>query len=124
MDTAYISAIAALSGSVIGGLTSLAASWLSQSAQARAQQVIQDKSRRQDLYKVFIEDASRLYGEALMTDKAEISNLVGLYAMVSRMRILSASPVPRQGNSGADAVDQTAHTARICLTPPHSVPGE
>jgi hypothetical protein len=98
MDTAYISAIAALSGSVIGGLTSLAASWLSQSAQARAQQVIQDKSRRQDLYKVFIEDASRLYGEALMTDKAEISNLVGLYAMVSRMRILSASPV-------ADAAD-------------------
>ena len=98
MDTAYISAIAALSGSVIGGLTSLAASWLSQSAQARAQQVIQDQSRRQDLYKVFIEDASRLYGEALMTDKAEISNLVGLYAMVSRMRILSASPV-------ADAAD-------------------
>ena len=98
MDTAYISAIAALSGSVIGGLTSLAASWLSQSAQARAQQVIQDKSRRQELYKVFIEDASRLYGEALMTDKAEISNLVGLYAMVSRMRILSASPV-------ADAAD-------------------
>jgi len=98
MDTAYISAIAALSGSVIGGLTSLAASWLSQSAQARAQQVIQDKGRRQELYKVFIEDASRLYGEALMTDKAEISNLVGLYAMVSRMRILSASPV-------ADAAD-------------------
>ena len=71
---------------------------MSQSAQARAQQVIQDKGRRQELYKVFIEDASRLYGEALMTDKAEISNLVGLYAMVSRMRILSASPV-------ADAAD-------------------
>ena len=36
MDPAYISAIAALAGSAIGGLTSLAASWLSQNVQARA----------------------------------------------------------------------------------------
>jgi polyphosphate kinase 2 len=34
MDTAYFSAIAALSGSVVGGLTSLAASWVTQNAQA------------------------------------------------------------------------------------------
>ena len=107
MDTAYISAIAALSGSVIGGLTSLAASWLSQSAQARAQQVIQDKSRRQELYKAFIEDASRLYGEALMTDKAEISNLVGLYAMVSRMRIHSAPPVAEAADDVVRLIIQT-----------------
>ncbi len=107
MDTAYISAIAALSGSVIGGLTSLAASWLSQSAQARAQQVIQDKSRRQELYKAFIEDASRLYGEALMTDKAEISNLVGLYAMVSCMRIHSAPPVAEAADDVVRLIIQT-----------------
>lgn len=93
MDTAYISAIAALSGSVIGGLTSLAASWVTQNAQAQIEQRIQDKTRRQELYKTFIEEASKLYGDALMTDKAEISNLVDLYAMVSRMRILSAPPV-------------------------------
>lgn len=93
MDTAYISAIAALSGSVIGGLTSLAASWVTQNAQARIEQRIQDKSRRQELYKKFIEEASKLYGDALMTDKAEISNLVDLYAMVSRMRILSTPTV-------------------------------
>jgi hypothetical protein len=92
MDTAYISAVAALSGSVIGGLTSLAASWLSQNFQARTQQLVDDKIRRQKLYKSFIEEASRIYGDALVTDKAEVANLVGLYAMVSRMRIL-ASPL-------------------------------
>ena len=100
MDTAYFSAIAALSGSVIGGLTSLAASWVTQNAQARTQQRLQDKSRRQELYKTFIEEASRLYGEALMTEKAEITNLVNLYAMVSRMRILGSPSVVQ----AADAV--------------------
>jgi len=98
MDSAYISAVAALLGSVIGGVMSLAASWLSQNVQARSQQLVADKSRRQELYKDFIEEASRLYGEALATDKAEITRFVDLYAMVSRMRILSAPPV-------ADAAD-------------------
>jgi hypothetical protein len=100
MDTAYMSAIAALSGSVIGGLTSLAASWVSQDAQARAQRLIQDKSRRQELYKAFIEEASRLYGNALVTNEVEIADFVALYAMVSRMRVISSLPVVK----AADAV--------------------
>jgi hypothetical protein len=99
MDTAYFSALAALSGSVIGGLTSLAASWLSQDVQARAQRIFQDKSRRQELYKAFIEEASRLYGDALVTDKAEISGLVALYALVSRMRVISSPSVVQAANA-------------------------
>ena len=96
VDTAYISAIAALSGSIIGGLTSLGASWVSQNAQARAQLLLESKGRRQELYKAFIEEASKLYGDALVTDSAEnadISKFVGLYTMLSRMRILSSQAV-------------------------------
>jgi len=100
MDTAYISAIAALSGSIIGGATSLAASWVTQNTQARTAQIAHDKNRRQELYKAFTEEASQPRGEALMTDKAEITNVVNLYAMVSRMRVLSTPSVVKV----ADAV--------------------
>jgi hypothetical protein len=93
MDTAFLSAVAALAGSAIGGLTSLAATWLSQNAQARTEQLARDKSRRQDLYKAFIEEASRLYGDAVVSNKVEVANLVGLYAMVSRMRVISSPAV-------------------------------
>ena len=96
MDTAYISAIAALSGSIIGGLTSLAASWVSQNAQARTQMLLESKRRRQELYKAFIEEASKLYGDALVTDSADnadVSKFVGLYVMLSQMRILSSQAV-------------------------------
>ena len=88
MDAAYISLMAALSGSAIGGMTSLTASWLSGNFQARTQQRIADKTRRQELCKSFIEETSRLYGNALVTDKGEVANLVDLYATVSRMRVL------------------------------------
>ena len=93
MDTAYVTAFAALAGSVIGGLTSLAASWLSQHVQFRAQQLAQDLSRREELYKNFIEEASKWYVDAYEHDQAEVANLVNLYALVSRMRILSSSPI-------------------------------
>ena len=100
MDAGYFSAIAALSGSVIGGLTSLAASWVTQSTQVRAQHALHDKTRRQELYKSFIEEASRLYGDALVNDEAPITRFVDLYAMLSRMRVMSTPAVVQT----ADAV--------------------
>jgi len=107
MDTAYISAIAALSGSVIGGLTSLTASWVSQNAQARTQLLLESKSRRQELYKAFIEEASKLYGDALVTDSADnanISKFVGLYTMLSQMRILSSQAVIENAEKILEAI--------------------
>jgi len=93
MDQAYFSALAALAGSAIGGMTSLATSWLTQHAQLRAQQLGHDLGRREDLYRDFIEEASRLYTDAFEHDKADTSQLVKLYALVSRMRVLSSSRI-------------------------------
>ena len=69
MDASVISALAALLGAGIGGLTSVLASWLNQHTQARAQWLAQDKTRRQDLYKEFIEEASRSHIDSLQNDK-------------------------------------------------------
>jgi hypothetical protein len=93
LDPAYLSAIAALTGSTIGGLTSLTASWLTQHVQFSAQQRAGHLSKREELYKDFIDEASRWYADAFEHDKAEIANLVGLYALVSRMRVFSSTAV-------------------------------
>jgi hypothetical protein len=73
---------------VIGGLTSGFTTWLSQRAQAKAGQLAHNMSRREDLFADFIVAASKTYGEALMTNEPQIQELVALYAMISRMRIL------------------------------------
>jgi hypothetical protein len=95
MDPAYFSAFAALAGSVIGGLTSLGASWLTQHTQVRAQEVARNSARREELYRDFIEEASKLYADALEHDTADTSKLVALYALVSRMRVLSPPVVEK-----------------------------
>jgi len=93
MEAAYLSAFAALAGSVIGGVTSLAASWLTQRVQVGAQQLAHDLSRREDLYKEFIEEASNAFADALEHNETDTAKLVRLYALVSRMRVLSSERV-------------------------------
>ncbi len=93
MDTSVVTALAALAGAAIGGLTSVATTLLIQRVQAREQRLTHYQLRRQDLYREFIEQASSLYIHALQNDKPDISGLMGLYAEVSRMRVLSSKPV-------------------------------
>ena len=88
MDTAYVSAISALAGSVIGGLTSGYTTWLTQRSQARAGMVAHDLARREDLIRDFILAASKTYGDAIMNNEPKMPELIDLYAMVSRMRVL------------------------------------
>jgi hypothetical protein len=92
MNPAYLSAVAALAGSTIGGLTS-ASAWLTQHRQDRIARLSQNKARRQKLYRHFIVGASKLYADALVHDKAEVSALVNVYDLISRMRVLSSSAV-------------------------------
>ena len=89
MDVAYLSALSAIAGSLVGGLTSGFTTWLSQRSQARAGQLAREMSRRDDLYKDFIDAASKAYGHALVSNEPQVQELVALYAMVSRMRVMS-----------------------------------
>lgn len=88
MDVAYLSA--ALAGSMVGGLTSGITTWLTQRNQARAMVLARETSRRDNLYKNFIVAASEVYGDALVSNEPQIEELVGLYAMISRMRVHSS----------------------------------
>jgi hypothetical protein len=59
MDIAYVSALSALAGSVIGGFTSGLTNWANQHSQARAERLAHDFSRREDLYRDFIDARSQ-----------------------------------------------------------------
>src|SRR5580692_3212741 len=89
MDVAYISGISALAGSAVGLFSSTVTTWLTQRAQARAGQLAHEIIRREDLYRDFIIAASKTYGDALVSSEPQLPDLVALYAMISRMRVLS-----------------------------------
>jgi hypothetical protein len=96
------SVVSALVGAAIGGLTSVLASWLTQRTQVRAEWLAQDRVRRQDLYKGFVEDATRCYVDALQHDETDIANLVNLAARISHMlrQMLTDGTLDIPGNFG------------------------
>ena len=58
MDPAILSATAGLIGSVVGGVSTFAASWLTQRGQLRLQTLVQQAAKREALYA----DGGRLVG--------------------------------------------------------------
>lgn len=104
MDPAFLSALAALAGSAIGGTTSFFSSWLGQGAQLRAQLLLYDKGRRQELYRDFVDEASSLYIDALTRDTPDLSKTIKLYALINRMRILSSHKVIEQAHKVAGLI--------------------
>ena len=121
MDGQTIVALAALTGSVVGGVTALATSWLTQQAQARARENAEDRTAREALYSDFIVEASRLFGDALVNDKPEMSNLIGLFAMVSRMRVRSSSRVIENAEKVARTIVETYFTPNRTLRELHDM---
>jgi hypothetical protein len=61
MDAFIMSALSALTGAAVGGLTSGIANWLNHRSQVRAQWLLHEKSNRQTLYKDFIMDLQMLH---------------------------------------------------------------
>jgi hypothetical protein len=93
MDASVVTALAALAGAAIGGLTTVVASLLSQRLQAHAQWIVQERLRRQELYKEFLEEATRCHIDALQHEKGDVPALVVLYSKIGRIRILSSPKV-------------------------------
>lgn len=93
MDTAYISALAALAGTAIGGLTSFATSWMTQQAQSRTQRLAAEKDKREALFGRFLEEAAKLYTDALQNKRDDAASLVVIYGLTNRIRLTSSTRV-------------------------------
>jgi hypothetical protein len=107
MDAGYITALAALGGAALGGFTSFATSWTTQRVQMNAERAASSKSRRQKLYNAFIDDAAKMYGDALIHDKLELSGLIELHAIVSRMRVFSSVAVIENASRVVRVITET-----------------
>jgi len=107
LDAAYISAFFGLAGVGIGGLTPFTTSWFTQQAQIRDRHLESERLKREQRFNDFIAEASRLYGDALSHEKDDVTALVGLYALVARMRLLTSRPVVTAAERVMDAIIRT-----------------
>jgi hypothetical protein len=92
MDHALLSAAAALVGSLIGGVSTFAAYWLTQRVQIRNQRMLQAVTR-ETLYAEFILEASRRLADAWSHHAEGPQVVANLYSAIQRMRLTSSRAV-------------------------------
>jgi len=92
IDPLYIP-VAAFWGSAVGSVSTVLSNWVMERRKHRVRRKALAISQRHKLYKKFIEEASSLYADALVNDKSEASKLVGMYALIGRMKVISSDEV-------------------------------
>jgi hypothetical protein len=98
MDSAYISALAALAGSSIGGLATFATTWLNQSYQHKIQRHSNERARREKLFGDFMHEAASAYSDAMVNKLENSTGLVNLYSLRSRMSLFSGEDVLQEAD--------------------------
>lgn len=99
-----LTAMVGLGGAVVGGLGSFVTSWLSLRTQMREKLITASRQRREAVYKEFIAEAARLFGDALGHEREDVSNLVTLYSIVAHMRLLASNQVVERAEFVLDAI--------------------
>jgi hypothetical protein len=112
MDTAILSATSALVRSLIGAISTLAASWLTLRGRLRAQALVEEAAKREALYAEFIIEASRRLSEAWSRQAESPEVLAGLYSAHQRMRLTSSDEVIRVADHVIRLVGRMPHPIR------------
>jgi hypothetical protein len=108
MNEALISAVAALTGSAVGGLTPIISNYLIQRGLTERELVTRELAERQNLYSEFIRFGVTLYVKAITKEPQDenFDDLVALYALVSRIRLYSSAPVIKAAQDFAALVTE------------------
>ena len=108
MDPGVTSALAAITGAFVGGLASLANTWVGERSRHRRELLQREIAKRETTYSEFIERASKLYVASathrIDDDDAEVPGMVSLYAASSRIRLFASDQVIREAETVIDRI--------------------
>ena len=88
-----LSTVSALAGSGVGAIAGTATTWITMRTRERAQSLRRTISRKEALYSEFIDEASKLFTDALIHSLDDPSKLVRFYALVSKLRLVASPEV-------------------------------
>jgi hypothetical protein len=120
MDAALVSALSVAGGSLVGAMTTLASTWLTQRHSDRRERLAKALADRETLYATFISEASRVLIESFDHSLDRIDSLLPLYTLVGRIRLSSSQAVVTSAETLMREIVE--RYSRPNLTPPDPKP--
>jgi hypothetical protein len=86
-QSAAITALAAIAGSIVGGLASFLTTFFTQRNQAHRDLLSRDVAHREEPYSQFIKEAANLYVDSLRKTLENAVSLIEMYSLVGRIAV-------------------------------------
>ena len=114
MTPAYISALSALFGSLIGAFASLATTWLTQRHQDESRRRAQQNVRRERVFVEFIDLSSKAFVDALQeTSIGDARNVMPLYATMGKLRLFASARTIEAAERVMDRIIETYYSPKL-----------
>jgi hypothetical protein len=116
ISVAELSALAALAGSALGGIAPLISNHINQRGLTKREILTRELSERQTLYADFITAGATVYVRAVTSnDLDKGDDVIHLYALVGRIRLLGSPPVIQAAEEFARLVTKRFGEQNISL---------
>ena len=93
MDTALLSALSAVLGSLVGGSASVATTWMAQKTLNRREILREELRKREALYGEFIGECAKLFMDAFTHNLEKPESLLPVFAQINRIRLCASREV-------------------------------
>jgi len=93
MDTALLSALSAVLGSLVGGSASVATTWMAQKTLNRREVLREELRKREALYGEFIGECAKLFMDAFTHNLEKPDSLLPVFAQINRIRLCASREV-------------------------------
>lgn len=115
MEPAFVTAMAAVLGSVVGGSATVATAWLTQRTSTKRELLRQELRKRETLYGEFISECSRLAIDALVHGIEKPETMWSAYALLNRIRLSASQAVFAQGEAVLKGIASQYYSANVSL---------
>jgi len=112
MDGGISNGLAAIMGALVGGLASLASTWVSERSRHKRDLLQREITKRETTYSDFIDQASKLFVESATHNlddddanlESELEGAVSLYGIASRIRLFASDRVIKEAEAVLDLI--------------------
>ena len=112
MDGGISNGLAAIMGALVGGLASMASTWVSERTRHKRDLLQREITKRESTYSDFIDHASILYVASVTHNlndvdsslESELDGAVSLYGIASRIRLFASDRVIKEAEAVLDLI--------------------
>jgi len=96
IDTAVLTALSGLAGTLLGGSASVATTWIARKAEGKRELMRDELRKREQLYGEFIGECAKLLMDAFTHTLEKPETLLRVLALINRIRLCAAAEVLAQ----------------------------